>query len=51
MVAGLATDAMAVINADDPYASLWRSMTPARVITFGLNAQADVRAAAAVWRR
>jgi UDP-N-acetylmuramoyl-tripeptide--D-alanyl-D-alanine ligase len=44
MVAGLATDAIAVINADDPYASLWRSMTSARVITCGLHAQAEVRA-------
>lgn len=36
-VEGLATDATAVINADDPFADLWRSMTRARVVTFGVQ--------------
>ncbi|HUA26318.1 MAG TPA: UDP-N-acetylmuramoyl-tripeptide--D-alanyl-D-alanine ligase [Steroidobacteraceae bacterium] len=44
MVAGLAADATAVINADDEFASLWRGMTPARVVTFGIASEADFRA-------
>jgi UDP-N-acetylmuramoyl-tripeptide--D-alanyl-D-alanine ligase len=44
MVAGLAPDATAVINADDPYASLWRGLTRARVISFGMRAPADLAA-------
>ncbi|MBV8877849.1 MAG: UDP-N-acetylmuramoyl-tripeptide--D-alanyl-D-alanine ligase [Gammaproteobacteria bacterium] len=44
MVAGLAADATAVINADDEFAALWRSLTPARVVTFGVRAQAEFRA-------
>ena len=44
MVAGLPADGVAVINADDAYAPLWRSMTPARVVTFGIVADADYRA-------
>jgi UDP-N-acetylmuramoyl-tripeptide--D-alanyl-D-alanine ligase len=44
MVAGLDAAALAVINADDPFAPLWRSLTKARVVTFGLSPQADVRA-------
>lgn len=44
MVAGLAADATAVINADDSYATLWRSMTAARVVSFGIEAEADYRA-------
>lgn len=44
----LATDAVCVINADDAFANLWRSMaSPRYVISFGLNATADV---AAKWR-
>lgn len=46
MVAGLAADATAVINADDPFATLWRGMTQARVRTFGLDAPADFTAEA-----
>ena len=43
--AGLATDGIAVINADDAYAGLWRKLaTPHRVITFGLDQPADVSA-------
>lgn len=41
MVAGLAEDATAVINADDEFAPLWRSLTPARVVTFGVRTAAD----------
>ena len=33
-----------MLNADDPYIDLWRGMTRARVVTFGLAAQADYRA-------
>jgi UDP-N-acetylmuramoyl-tripeptide--D-alanyl-D-alanine ligase len=41
MVAGLPADGVAVINADDPYAELWRDMTHARVCTFGADSPAD----------
>jgi UDP-N-acetylmuramoyl-tripeptide--D-alanyl-D-alanine ligase len=44
MVAGLAPAGVAVINADDPYAALWRGMTRATVRTFGLDQPADFRA-------
>lgn len=44
MVAGLAPSATAVINADDEFAPLWRSLTKARAVTFGLHANADYRA-------
>ncbi|HEY1891628.1 MAG TPA: UDP-N-acetylmuramoyl-tripeptide--D-alanyl-D-alanine ligase [Steroidobacteraceae bacterium] len=44
MVAGLAADATAVINADDEFADLWRGMTRARVVTFGVAKAADFRA-------
>ncbi len=44
MVAGLAPAATAVLNADDAFLALWRSMTPARVVTFGFGAHADFRA-------
>ena len=46
MVAGLAADATAVINQDDPFALLWKSMTGARVSTFGLQSGADFSAGA-----
>jgi UDP-N-acetylmuramoyl-tripeptide--D-alanyl-D-alanine ligase len=46
MVAGLSADATAVINLDDPFALLWKSMTAARVSTFGLQPGADFTAAA-----
>ena len=41
MVAGLAPPATAVINADDEFAALWRSLTAAHVVTFGVRAAAD----------
>jgi UDP-N-acetylmuramoyl-tripeptide--D-alanyl-D-alanine ligase len=44
MVAGLAEAGTAVINADDAFASLWRGMTHARVVTFGVREAADYRA-------
>ncbi len=44
MVAGLAASGLAVINADDAFASLWRASTPARACSFGLRAAADFRA-------
>lgn len=44
MVAGLAADATAVINADDPFADLWRGMTRARVRSFGVEQAADFTA-------
>jgi UDP-N-acetylmuramoyl-tripeptide--D-alanyl-D-alanine ligase len=43
-VAGLAADATAVLNADDEFVNLWRGMTPARVVTFGIASAADFRA-------
>jgi UDP-N-acetylmuramoyl-tripeptide--D-alanyl-D-alanine ligase len=45
MVAGLTAADIAVINADDDYAPLWRDMTPASVVTFGVDKSADFRAA------
>jgi UDP-N-acetylmuramoyl-tripeptide--D-alanyl-D-alanine ligase len=44
MLAGLAPDATAIINADDPYAGMWRDMTRARIRTFGIDSPADYRA-------
>jgi UDP-N-acetylmuramoyl-tripeptide--D-alanyl-D-alanine ligase len=43
-VAGLAADATAVLNADDEFLNLWRGMTAARVVTFGIANTADFRA-------
>ena len=40
---GLGSDGVAVVNADDPQAGLWRSMNAGRrVVSFGLDAAADV---------
>lgn len=44
MVAGLAPSATAVINADDEFASMWRGMTRAKIVTFGLKPGADFTA-------
>ena len=42
---GLDDDGVAVINADDPHADLWRQLADGRtVVTFGLAAGADVTA-------
>jgi UDP-N-acetylmuramoyl-tripeptide--D-alanyl-D-alanine ligase len=44
MVAALPASGVAVINHDDPYATLWRGMTRARVLAFGFGEAADLRA-------
>jgi UDP-N-acetylmuramoyl-tripeptide--D-alanyl-D-alanine ligase len=44
MVAGLDETATAVINADDAFAGLWRSMARGRLMTFGVAAPADFSA-------
>lgn len=44
MVQGLSPQGAAVLNADDTFVALWRDMTPARVVTFGVDADADFRA-------
>jgi UDP-N-acetylmuramoyl-tripeptide--D-alanyl-D-alanine ligase len=46
MFAALGAGGTAVINADDPFAGLWAEMTPsgARILRFGIDAAADVRA-------
>jgi UDP-N-acetylmuramoyl-tripeptide--D-alanyl-D-alanine ligase len=44
MVEHLAPSGTAIINADDPFAALWRGLTKARVVTFGLQAGADFTA-------
>ncbi|MGH8298223.1 MAG: UDP-N-acetylmuramoyl-tripeptide--D-alanyl-D-alanine ligase [Steroidobacteraceae bacterium] len=44
MVAGLAPNATAVLNADDEFVNLWRGMTLAQVVTFGIANAADFRA-------
>lgn len=42
---GLATDGTAIINADDAFAQLWQQLAvPHRVLTFGLDHQADISA-------
>ncbi len=41
---GLAKDGVAVFNADDPHANLWRELaTERRILSFGFSAAADVR--------
>ena len=44
LFAALGPDATAVLNVDDAYADLWRDMTVAKVLTFGLGAKADYTA-------
>jgi UDP-N-acetylmuramoyl-tripeptide--D-alanyl-D-alanine ligase len=44
LFAALPADGVAIVNADDAYADLWRGMTRARVVSFGLSATADYRA-------
>ncbi|MFH0753165.1 MAG: UDP-N-acetylmuramoyl-L-alanyl-D-glutamate--2,6-diaminopimelate ligase [Candidatus Omnitrophota bacterium] len=41
---GLSPDSFAVVNADDPYGRRLTAITRARVITYGIEAPADVRA-------
>src|SRR5947209_13024718 len=44
MVAGLDAGATAVINADDDFSDLWRDLTRAHVVTFGMQNEADFMA-------
>jgi UDP-N-acetylmuramoyl-tripeptide--D-alanyl-D-alanine ligase len=44
MVEGLDPSGVAILNADDPFAPVWRGLTRARVVTFGLGAPADFTA-------
>jgi UDP-N-acetylmuramoyl-tripeptide--D-alanyl-D-alanine ligase len=44
MIADLDSQHTAIINADDEFAPLWRGMTRARVITFGIAQPADYSA-------
>ncbi len=44
LFAALPTDGVAVLNADDSFAGLWREMTVARIVTFGLGSRADFSA-------
>jgi UDP-N-acetylmuramoyl-tripeptide--D-alanyl-D-alanine ligase len=44
MVEGLAPNGTAVINADDEFADLWRGLTRAKVVTFGVEKPADFSA-------
>ena len=44
MVAGLSSAATAVVNADDAFCGLWRSLTTAQVVSFGVRERADFRA-------
>jgi UDP-N-acetylmuramoyl-tripeptide--D-alanyl-D-alanine ligase len=48
LFAALAAGGTAVVNADDPFAGMWAGMVPAgaRVLRFGIEARADVRAQA-----
>jgi UDP-N-acetylmuramoyl-tripeptide--D-alanyl-D-alanine ligase len=46
MVATLPAAATAVLNADDPWLSLWQSSTHAQVVRFGLSSHAQYRAEA-----
>jgi UDP-N-acetylmuramoyl-tripeptide--D-alanyl-D-alanine ligase len=41
---GLATDGVAIINADDPHAAMWYNMNTSRpIISFGFSSEAQVR--------
>ncbi len=44
MVAGLDASATAIINADDDFVDLWRKITSAKVVTFGVRSTADFKA-------
>jgi len=39
---GLRAEGVAVVNADSPFAAQWRAAAPSAVLTFGLEAAADV---------
>lgn len=44
LFAALGADGIAILNADDPFADLWREMTVARIVTFGIGVKADFSA-------
>lgn len=44
LFAALGSDGIAVINADDTFAPMWREMTVASVVSFGLGGRADFSA-------
>lgn len=44
LFAALTSEATAILNVDDAFADLWRDMTIARVVSFGLGAKADFSA-------
>lgn len=44
LFASLGRDGTAILNADDSFAGIWRDMTVARIVTFGLGAKADFSA-------
>jgi UDP-N-acetylmuramoyl-tripeptide--D-alanyl-D-alanine ligase len=44
LFAALGRDGVAVLNADDEFCGLWRDMSVARVVSFGLGAKADFSA-------
>jgi UDP-N-acetylmuramoyl-tripeptide--D-alanyl-D-alanine ligase len=49
MVAGLPGRGTAIINADDHFAPLWRAMSTAPIVSFGLRVEADFRAEDLRW--
>ena len=44
MVAGLSGESVAILNADDDFVDLWRGLTRARIVTFGVHKTADFKA-------
>ena len=44
LFAGLGSNGIAVVNADDEYAALWRGLARGRQLSFGIRMPADVRA-------
>jgi UDP-N-acetylmuramoyl-tripeptide--D-alanyl-D-alanine ligase len=44
LFAALGQNGTAILNADDSFAGLWRDMTVARIVTFGLGSKADFSA-------
>lgn len=46
LIESLEAGGTAILNADDPFVAAFRSLTPARVITYGIREHADVHATA-----
>jgi len=44
LFAALGQDGIAILNTEDSFAGLWRDMTAARILTFGLGSKADFSA-------